>query len=411
MKTYLVGGAVRDKLLGIPLSDCDWVVIGSTPEEMLALGFKSVGADFPVFLHPETQQEYALARTERKNGRGYGGFAVDFHPGVMLQEDLRRRDLTINAMAMDVDGNLLDPWGGKMDLDNRILRHVSEAFRDDPLRVLRVARFAAKYKSLGFTVAPETMELLRVMVKDGELVDLTAERVWAEFYKALKGPNVRVFFETLHEVGALAILLPEVDRLWGVPQRADYHPEVDTGIHVMMVMEQAEKLSESALVRFAALVHDLGKGLTPADILPKHYGHEETSARLVDGVCDRLRIPTAFRELAVHVARYHGHVHRVDEMKSSTVLKMLTAVDAYRRPERFADFLLACEADARGRLGLEDREYPQRQWLLDVLEATKKVDVFPLMDRGLKGDKIAEGVRRIRIARINSMRTKEVPTP
>jgi tRNA nucleotidyltransferase (CCA-adding enzyme) len=400
MEIYKVGGAVRDRLLGKPVKDCDWVVVGATPEQMEALGYRPVGKDFPVFLHPDTHEEYALARTERKSGRGYKGFTVHAAPDVTLQEDLRRRDLTINAMAEAADGSLIDPFGGRADLEDGILRHVSPAFVEDPLRVLRVARFAAR---LDFRVAHETLQLMREMSTSGELNDLTAERVWQELERALGEARPRRFFEVLRACGALAVLFPEIDCLFGVPQRSDYHPEVDTGVHIMMVLDAAARLSSDARVRFAALTHDLGKGNTPSDILPRHYGHEERSVALLNELCDRYRAPNDFRELAATVARYHGLTHRVADLRGGTVLKLLQGTDAFRRPERFEQFLLACEADYRGRLGFESRDYPQAGFLRAAFAAAQAVPTQPLVERGLQGEAFAQELQQQRIVAIDAL--------
>jgi tRNA nucleotidyltransferase (CCA-adding enzyme) len=406
MQVYLVGGAVRDALLRLPVKERDYVVVGATPEQMLALGYRQVGKDFPVFLHPQTQAEYALARTERKSGTGYHGFTVHAEPSVTLEEDLLRRDLTINAIAQRDDGSMVDPYGGRADLDARLLRHVSPAFREDPLRVLRVARFAARFAALGFRVADETQDLLRAMAASGELAELTPERVWQETQRALAGPSPRVYFETLRACGALAVLFPEVEALWGVPQRADYHPEVDTGVHVMMVLDAVEALATAAPVRFAALTHDLGKAQTPADVLPRHIGHEHRSVRLVHELCDRLRIPNEYRDLAVQVAHYHGLAHRVYELRPATLLEMLEKTDAFRRPGRFDDFVTACEADHRGRLGFGERPYPQADYLRRALALTQKVDVAPLRERGLAGEALGEAIRRERVQRLSALKAE-----
>ncbi|MGQ0657139.1 MAG: multifunctional CCA addition/repair protein [Chromatiales bacterium] len=400
MRIYKVGGAVRDRLLGVPVQDCDWVVVGATPEQMEALGYRPVGKEFPVFLHPETHEEYALARTERKTGRGYKGFVVHAAPEVTLEQDLRRRDLTINAMAEDADGILIDPFNGQADLAARILRHVSPAFVEDPLRVLRVARFAAR---LDFQVAPETLVLMREMTASGELGEITPERVWQELERALGEPRPRRFVETLRECDALEALFPEVSRLFGVPQRADYHPEVDTGIHILMVLDAAARLSPDPRIRFAVLTHDLGKGTTPADILPRHYGHEERSVELLVDFCLRWRVPNDYRDLAAIVARHHGLAHRVRELKPATVLRLLQSTDAFRRPDRFEQFLTACAADYRGRLGLEERAYPQADYLRKVLAAAAGVAAQPLVTRGLTGDTFAGELSRLRISAIASV--------
>ena len=400
MKVYQVGGSVRDRLLGLPVKDHDWVVVGATPEEMRAAGYKPVGADFPVFLHPETHEEYALARTERKTAPGYTGFVFHASPEVTLEEDLRRRDLTINAMALDEAGNLIDPWHGKEDLDARLLRHVSPAFVEDPVRVLRVARFAARFAPLGFTIAPETLTLMREMVGNGEVDALVPERVWAETERALAEDRAAVFFEVLRECGALARIFPEIDRLFGVPQPAEHHPEIDTGVHTLMVLTQAVRLSPDTRVRFAALVHDLGKGTTPPEEWPKHYEHEERGVPLVKALCQRLRTPREYRDLAVLVARYHLHYHRAAELRPDTLLRTLNALDAFRRPERFAQWLLACEADSRGRTGYEDRDTPQTGLWQRAFAAAAAIDTAPLVARGLEGTAIRDELQRLRIEAI-----------
>ncbi|MGH8280790.1 MAG: multifunctional CCA addition/repair protein [Gammaproteobacteria bacterium] len=398
MQTYLVGGAVRDELLGLPVTERDWVVVGATPAELSAQGFKPVGKDFPVFLHPESHEEYALARTERKTGPGYHGFEFHSAPDVTLEDDLRRRDLTINAMAQDAHGKLIDPYGGKRDLDARLLRHVSPAFPEDPVRLLRVARFAARFSALGFKLAPETLALMHEMAANGEVDALVAERVWQETAKALATEKPSVFFSVLRECGALKCVFPEIDRLFGVPQPEKHHPEIDTGLHVLMVLDQAARLSDDPAVRFAALVHDLGKGSTPADVLPHHYGHEERSVKLVEALCERLRVPRDYRELALLVAQYHGLVHRARELRAETVLKLLQNTDAFRRPERFAQFLLACEADARGRKSLEDAPYPQAEYLRKALTAAGAVKT-PTAESG------AEIGKQLHAARLEAIRT------
>ena len=372
MKTYAVGGAVRDELLGLPVKDRDWVVVGATPQEMLEQGFLAVGRDFPVFLHPRTHEEYALARTERKTAPGYTGFAFHAAPGVTLEEDLVRRDLTINAIARDEAGTIIDPHGGRADIAARVLRHVSPAFAEDPVRILRVARFAARFTD--FTVAPETLELMRAMTAAGEVDALVAERVWQELARGLMEARPSRMFELLRQCGALARLLPEVDALWGVPQRADYHPEVDTGVHVMMVIDMAARLDAALPARFAALTHDLGKARTPADILPRHHGHEAKSVALVEGVCERLKVPVDCRDVARLAARYHGDMHRVEELRPETKLTLLERCDALRRPERFELILVACEADYRGRLGWEECDYAQAAAWKAALAAVRGVD-------------------------------------
>lgn len=398
MRSFRVGGAVRDALLGLPVNDTDWVVVGATPERMIAAGYLPVGKDFPVFLHPETREEYALARTERKTGRGYHGFAFHAAPDVTLEQDLARRDLTINAIAQAEDGSLIDPYGGQQDLRRRVLRHVTESFREDPVRILRVARFAARFHD--FSLAPETLELMRAMVAEGEADHLVPERVWQELARGLMEDKPSRMFELLRECGALARLLPEVDRLWGVPQRAEYHPEVDTGVHNMMVLDMAARLRAPLPVRFACLTHDLGKGTTPADVLPKHIGHEIRSAKLLQTVCNRLRVPNECRELADVVAREHGNIHRSEELRPAATVRLLERCDAFRKPQRFEQVLLACECDARGRLGLEEKPYPQRARLLAALAAARAVDTGAVAakaaEHGLKGEAVGERIHRAR---------------
>ena len=373
MQVYLVGGAVRDALLGLGVKERDWVVVGSTRDELLRLKYREVGRDFPVFLHPHSHEEYALARLERKVAPGYRGFTVEFGPEVTLEEDLARRDLTINAIAQAEDGTLLDPFQGQRDLNDRVLRHVSPAFIEDPVRILRVARFAARFDSLGFRLAPETLELMRAMSARGEVDALVAERVWQETEKALREPGASVFFRVLRECGALKIIFPEIDALFGVPQPPKWHPEIDTGVHTLMVLDQAVGLSADPKVRFAALVHDLGKASTPPGEWPGHKGHEERSVDLIEAIANRLRLPNDYRELAVIVARYHGNVHRIFELRAKTILGILEKTDAFRRPERFSQALLACEADSRGRLGLENRPYPQRPYLQGARDAAAAI--------------------------------------
>lgn len=376
MEIYQVGGAVRDSLLclpDLPESERDWVVVGARPEDLLRLGYKQVGKDFPVFLHPDTGEEYALARTERKVGPGYHGFAFDTSSTVTLKEDLARRDLTINAMARDANGTVIDPYGGREDLERRRLRHVSEAFAEDPLRILRVARFAARFARLDFSVARQTMALMKRLVQTGEAAALKPERVWRETEKALAEPDPDVYFQTLRECGALKVVFPEVDALFGVPQPAKWHPEIDTGVHTLMALRMSATLAAGVGARFAVLTHDLGKATTPAHVLPSHRGHEKRSVRLIEALCARLPVPRRFRELAMAVARHHGTAHRAAELRPATVYKLLEAVDAQRRPRRFEDFLVACEADARGRKGLEARSYPQAEILRSALAAARSV--------------------------------------
>ena len=403
MQVYLVGGAVRDEQLGLPVKERDWCVVGATPAEMRDAGYRQVGKDFPVFLHPETGEEYALARTERKTAAGYHGFEFHTDPDVTIEDDLGRRDLTVNAIARDADGNLVDPYGGVADIRDRILRHVSDAFIEDPVRVLRVARFAARFASLGFVIAPETMSLMRAITANGEIDALVPDRVWKETELALVGPNSRVYFETWRECGALKILLPEVDRLFGVPQPAQWHPEIDTGLHVMMVLDQAEKLSPDLEVRFAALVHDLGKGTTRKHSLPSHPGHERRGVKLIRRLAERLPVPNACRDLGVLVSEYHTHCHRAIELRAATILRMLEATDAFRRPRRFEQFLLTCEADARGRKGLEDRHYAQVDLLRGAFAAASGIDAAAIAARH-DGKDIGDAIRRERLAAVEAFR-------
>ena len=400
MKIYQVGGAVRDKLLKQPVTDRDWVVVGGTPAEMEKLGYKTVGRDFPVFLHPHTHEEYALARTERKSGKGYKGFTFHTAPDISLEDDLARRDLTINAMAEDEQGNLIDPFGGARDLQQGILRHVSPAFAEDPLRVLRVARFAAR---LDFRIAAETLQLMRTISASGELDALVPERVWYETERALAEKYPARFILVLRECDALKALFPEIDRLFGVPQPEQHHPEIDTGVHTLMVLTQAARLSLSTEVRFAALVHDLGKGETPASEWPKHIGHEKTGAVLVENLCRRYRIPNAYRELAVLVTRYHLDAFRVREMRPETLVDKLETLDALRRPERFEQFLLACEADARGRTGFENSNYPQADYFRKAQQSASGIDIQALVAQGLEGEVMAAAIRTQRVAAVKQM--------
>jgi tRNA nucleotidyltransferase (CCA-adding enzyme) len=410
MQTYLVGGAIRDALLGRPGSDRDWVVVGATPEEMAAQGYLPVGRDFPVFLHPKTREEYALARTERKSAPGYRGFIVHASPEVTLEQDLARRDLTINAIALPAAkagaaldlAHVVDPFHGRRDLQDKVLRHVTDAFREDPVRILRVARFAARFAD--FRVAPETLTLMREMVDAGEVDALVPERVWQELARGLMEARPSRMFELLRECGALAVLLPEVDRLWGVPQPEAHHPEVDTGRHLMLVLDMAARLDGPLPVRFACLVHDLGKGTTPAEVLPRHIGHEQRSVDLLREVCERWRVPVELRELAEVVAREHGNIHRSGEFGAQALVRLLERCDAFRKPARFEQALLACECDARGRLGMEDRPYPQRQRLLAALAAARSVATAPIAAQaqaeGAAGTKIAERIARARVTAV-----------
>ncbi len=404
MQVYEVGGAVRDALLGRPVHDRDWVVVGATPQALIDAGYLPVGKDFPVFLHPQTREEYALARTERKTAPGYRGFSVQADPAVTLEEDLARRDLTLNAMARAEDGTLVDPHGGQRDLAARVLRHVTNAFREDPVRILRLARFAARLPD--FQVAPETMALMREMVQAGEVDALVAERVWQELARGLMEIRPSRMFEVLRACGALARLLPEVDRLWGVPQRAEHHPEIDTGVHLMMVLDMSARLCAPLPVRFACLAHDLGKGTTPADLLPRHIGHEERSVRLLQDVAERLRVPVDCRELAEVVAREHGHIHRSGEFGASAVVRLLERCDALRKPARMDHILLACECDARGRLGKEETAYPQRTRLMAALAAAQSVDTAAVSAQaraaGAEGRRIGEWIQAARIAALEA---------
>lgn len=404
MEFYLVGGAVRDHLLDRPVTERDWVVVGATPDDLLARGFRPVGKDFPVFLHPETHEEYALARTERKTAPGYHGFSIYAAPDVTLEEDLLRRDLTINAMARDGEGRLIDPYHGACDLEARWLRHVSPAFAEDPVRILRVARFSARYAPLGFRVAPETLELMRNMVVGGEVDHLVAERVWAETVRALSEPQPAPFIETLRECGALARIFPELERLFGVPQPAAHHPEIDTGQHTLLALAQAVRLNADVVTRFAVLVHDLGKGTTPPEEWPRHLGHEERGADEVRAFCQRLRIPNMYRELGALTARYHTHCHRALELRPKTLLNVLQGLDALRKPQRFEQFLIACEADARGRSGLEDRDYSQAALMRQVHAAAASIQAQPLVKQGLTGLALAETLQRQRLAAIAEAR-------
>ena len=404
MQIYMVGGAVRDALLGLPVQDRDWVVVGATPEALAAQGYVPVGKDFPVFLHPASREEYALARTERKTAQGYRGFAVHAAPDVTLEEDLARRDLTINAIAQGDDGVLTDPYGGQRDIAARVLRHVTDAFAEDPVRILRVARFAARFPD--FSIAPDTMALMQRMVTDGEVDALVPERVWQELARGLMAQQPSRMFEVLRACGALTKLLPEVARLWGVPQRAEYHPEVDTGVHLMMVLDMAAQLQAPIEVRFACLGHDLGKGTTPQAEWPRHIGHEERSARLLKALCLRLRVPNDCSELADVVAREHGNIHRSSEFGAAALVRLLERCDAFRKPERFADILLACECDARGRLGLNEQPYPQRQRLLGALSAAQSVNTAEVAAaaeaQGLSGAAIGQAVQAARTEALNS---------
>ncbi len=405
MEIYMVGGAVRDTLLGLPIQDRDWVVVGGTPEAMLAQGFLAVGRDFPVFLHPETREEYALARTERKSAPGYRGFAVQATPEVTLEQDLSRRDLSINAIAIDAQGRRIDPFGGAADLQHRVLRHVSQAFSEDPVRILRVARFAARFAD--FSVAPETMGLMQDMVAQGEVDALVSERVWQELSRGLMEKRPSRMFEILRACGALARLLPEVDRLWGVPQRVEHHPEIDTGWHLMLVLDMAARLGASLPVRFACLCHDLGKGSSAVDHWPAHLGHEQRSSRLLRKLSERWRVPADCRDLAEPVAMEHGNIHRSEDLGAAATVRLLERCDAFRRPQRFEDILLACEADARGRLGLEERPYAPRQKLLLALRAAQAAPAEAVAARaqaeGLAGPEIGKLIHQARVQALKAI--------
>ena len=415
MQIYMVGGAVRDRLLGRPVNDHDWVVVGATPQQMLELGYLAVGRDFPVFLHPETREEYALARTERKSGRGYRGFVVQSSPEVTLEEDLSRRDLTINSIAASAEwtgaAGIIDPYDGVRDLRDKVLRHVTHAFHDDPVRILRVARFAARFTD--FSVAPETLALMRSMVQHGEADHLVAERVWQELARGLMEEKPSRMFHVLRACGALKVVLPEVDRLWGVPQRAEYHPEIDTGVHLMMVLDMAARLQAPLAVRFACLTHDLGKGTTPAEMLPRHIGHEQRSAKLLKGVCERLRVPTDCRELADVVAREHGNIHRSGELGAAALVRLIERCDAIRKPARFDEVLLACECDARGRLGFEDAAYPQRARLGAALVAVQSIATSVIAasaaSKGVTGQKVGEMIHTARVQAVADWLAQATP--
>ncbi len=401
MQALLVGGAVRDNLLGYPVKEHDWVVLGETPESMQAQGFIPVGKDFPVFLHPQTHDEYALARTERKTAAGYKGFIIHSSPNVTLEEDLIRRDLTINAMAMTTEGTIIDPYGGQDDLKKRIFRHVSPAFSEDPVRILRVARFAARYQHLGFILAEETRQLMQQMVIEGEVNHLVSERVWVEVHKALKESTPSAFFETLKNCAALAIIFPEIANLFGVPQPEIHHPEIDTGVHSLLTLTQATKFSNKAEVRFAALLHDLGKAQTPVEFLPQHRGHEQAGLPLLDTFCQRLKVPKAFKTLAMQVMCYHTHSHRAFELRASTLVDMLAELGALKKENNLNDFLLACEADCKGRTGKENTPYPQADYIKKIAEIALNVEIKDVLQSNLQGAKIGEAIRQLRIKAVN----------
>ncbi|MCL7765605.1 multifunctional CCA addition/repair protein [Pasteurella multocida] len=414
IKIYLVGGAVRDQLLNLVVKDRDWVVVGATPGDLLSQGYQQVGKDFPVFLHPQTKEEYALARTERKAGSGYTGFICDFSPTISLEQDLSRRDLTINALAQDLDGKIYDFYGGLTDLKQRLLRHVSPAFAEDPLRVLRVARFAARYHALGFTIASETRELMQQLSQSGELSNLTAERVWLETEKALLEPHPEVYFQTLQEVGALQVLFPELAALQGVPNPAKYHPEIDTFVHTMLVLQQAVLLTENtdsdkSAVRFAAICHDLGKALTPKEILPHHYGHEKAGVMPTRRLCQRFKLPHAIQDFAELCCEYHSHIHKAFELRAETILKLFNRLDVWRKPERFKALLLVCIADTRGRTGFEQVDYPQREFLWQLYQSALQVNVQDIIQQGFQQQAIRDELNRRRIIAIKQTRAEILP--
>jgi tRNA nucleotidyltransferase (CCA-adding enzyme) len=410
LTTYLVGGAVRDKLLDRPVKDRDYLVVGASIEQMLSLGYQQVGNDFPVFLHPQTKEEYALARTERKQSEGYTGFSCYFAPDVTIEQDLQRRDLTVNAMAMDNNGNVIDPYNGQQDLNERILRHVSSAFIEDPLRVLRVARFAARYNSYGFSIAPETLQLMEKISLGNELSALTPERVWQEMQSCLQENNPEVFFNVLHQCQALKKLWPELDVLWGVPNPAQWHPEICSGIHTMMVLQQSVKLSDKTSVRFAALCHDLGKGITSSELWPSHRGHEKSGLPLVKKICRELRVPTHYKNLALKVCEHHLHCHKAFELRASTLLRIFDQLDVWRKPDEFIDFILACKADFLGRLGFEDRPYPQEDYLTTAMHAAKSINAKVFVEAGLKGVEIKEAMASARLDAIQTVKDQQVTT-
>lgn len=411
IQIYLVGGAVRDQLLHLPVKDRDWVVVGATPESLRAQGYQQVGKDFPVFLHPQTKEEYALARTERKSGSGYTGFMCDFSPTISLEQDLIRRDLTINALAQDETGKIYDFYGGISDLNHRILRHISPAFAEDPLRVLRVARFAARYHALGFRIAPETLTLMQQLTEQGEIAQLTPERVWIETEKALLEKNPEIYFETLHHIGALQVLFPELAALSGVPNPATYHPEIDSFVHTMLVLQQAVRLTEQtdyakSAVRFAAICHDLGKALTPKEILPHHYGHEQKGLKPTRDLCRRLKLPIPIQEFAELCCEYHSHVHKAFELRPETIMKLFNTLDVWRKPQRFEALLLVCVADSRGRTGFEHIAYPQRDFLWQLYQAALHVDVKEVIAEGFEKQGIRDELNRRRTQAIKQKRAE-----
>lgn len=404
MQIFLVGGAVRDRLLNQPVKDKDFVVVGATPEQMLADGYQQVGKDFPVFLHPETKQEYALARTERKNGKGYTGFSCYAAADVTLEQDLLRRDLTINAMVEDLHGNVIDPLNAQQDLEDKLLRHVSPSFSEDPLRVLRVARFAARFHHLGFRIAADTLQLMQNMSCAGDLAELTPERVWQEIEKVLSGHNPEVFFQVLRDIGALAVILPEIDKLFGIPAPAKWHPEIDTGIHTLMVLAQAAKLTNDVAVRFAALTHDLGKALTPPEQWPSHHQHGQKGVALIKQLAQRCKVPNEHRDLAMQVSAQHTNIHNAFELKPSTIISLFDKTDAWRKPERFQQILLSCKADSLGRLGFENIQYPQVEYLTEMLAAANQVNVQAIIAQGIQGAAIKQALTEQRIEQLSALK-------
>ncbi len=411
LNTYLVGGAVRDELLNRKVVECDYVVVGATQEQMLSLGYEPVGKDFPVFLHPKTKDEYALARTEKKQGYGYQGFVCHASPNVKLVDDLKRRDLTVNAMAKGPDGKIIDPYGGQKDLQAKVLRHVSPAFVEDPLRVLRVARFAARYADSGFSVAPETMNLMADIVEQNELENLSSERIFKEFDRSLTENHPDVFIQVLKDCGALERIWPSLDKLWGIPNPAKWHPEICSGIHTIMVLQRAVVLSDKPSVRFAALCHDLGKGLTEENHWPSHHGHESAGLPLVKEICKKLKVPKSYEHLALQVCQYHLHCHKAFELNPKTILKMFNSLDVWRKPEMFSDFLIANKADFQGRTGFEERPYPQADYLLEGFHACQPVSAKPYVDQGLKGKEIKDAMNEEKLAILTGHKTKfTVPT-
>jgi tRNA nucleotidyltransferase (CCA-adding enzyme) len=403
VQTYLVGGAVRDKLLDYPGLDNDWVVVGATPQQMLDDGYKQVGKDFPVFLHPDTGEEYALARTERKSGSGYYGFEVHASPDVTLEQDLERRDLTINAIAMDQNQQLFDPFNGQQDIKDKVLKHVSPAFAEDPLRVLRTARFAARFHHLGFSIAAETKQLMTALSASGELTNLSAERVWQETERALSERSPQIFFEVLRECGGLSDWFPEIECLWGIPNPEQWHPEIDTGIHTMMVLEQCCLLSADTMTRYAALCHDLGKGITPKEMWPSHRGHEKLGVPIIDKLSKRLKVPAKYNQLAKMVSEFHLHLHRVEELTPKTVVKVLERTDSFRKKDRFEQFLLACEADFRGRTGFENRPYPQADIMRKAFNLCNRISIKDIISEGYHGKQVGEEIHRQRVSRVKHM--------